>query len=73
MPSFSTEERVLLQDSLENFFTEQYGFERWRELARSSKCGFGLEIWQSYADLGWLGVALPEAVVPHPTDAKTPT
>lgn len=61
MPSFSTQERELLQESLEGFFTRQYGFERWRELARNSEHGFGLDAWRSYAELGWLGVALPEA------------
>ena len=60
MPSFSTEERELLQESLESFFTREYGFERWRELARSSERGFGTDAWRSYAELGWLGVALPE-------------
>lgn len=60
MPSFSTEERELLQDSLDSFFTREYGFERWRELARGSARGFGDDAWRSYAELGWLGVALPE-------------
>lgn len=60
MPSFSTEERELLQASLEGFFTEKYGFERWRELARGSERGFGLDTWNDYANLGWLGIAMPE-------------
>jgi alkylation response protein AidB-like acyl-CoA dehydrogenase len=60
MPSFSTDERELLQDSLETFFSEQYGFERWHERARGNALGFGADMWRSYAELGWLGVALPE-------------
>lgn len=61
MPGFSTDERELLQESLQSFFARQYGFERWRELARHSELGFRAEAWRSYAELGWLGVALPEA------------
>lgn len=60
MPSFSAEERELLQDSLEGFLADEYTFERWRELARGTACGFGRDMWRRYAELGWLGVALPE-------------
>jgi alkylation response protein AidB-like acyl-CoA dehydrogenase len=62
MPSFSSEERGLLHESLETFFTQRYGFERWRERARSPERTFERDMWRSYAALGWLGVALPEAV-----------
>lgn len=60
MPSFSTQERELLQESLEAFLADEYTFKRWRELARGSECGFGRETWRRYAELGWLGVAIPE-------------
>jgi alkylation response protein AidB-like acyl-CoA dehydrogenase len=60
--SFSAEERQLLDDSLTAFLAEHYGFERWKELARGPEMeGFGRAEWARYAELGWLGVALPEA------------
>ncbi len=61
MPSLSTEERQLLHDSLNAFLAENYGFERWKKLARGPEMdGFGRAEWARYAELGWLGVALPE-------------
>jgi alkylation response protein AidB-like acyl-CoA dehydrogenase len=62
MPSFSAEERQLLDDSLHDFLTQNYSFERWKKLARGPEMeGFGRVEWSRYAALGWLGVALPEA------------
>ena len=62
MPSFSAEERQLLDDSLQGFLAENYSFERWRKLARGPEMeGFGRAEWAKYAELGWLGVALPES------------
>ena len=62
MPSFSAEERRLLDDSLQGFLAENYSFERWRKLARGPEMeGFGRAEWAKYAELGWLGVALPES------------
>jgi alkylation response protein AidB-like acyl-CoA dehydrogenase len=63
MPSFSREERQILDDTLRAFLAENYSFERWKALARGpEKEGFGRAEWASYAELGWLGVALPESV-----------
>ena len=63
MPSFSAEERQLLDDSLQSFLAENYSFERWKKLARGPEMeGFGRVEWARYAELGWLGVALPESV-----------
>ena len=62
MPSFSAEERQLLDDSLQDFLAENYSFERWKKLARGPEMeGFGRAEWARYAELGWLGVALPES------------
>jgi alkylation response protein AidB-like acyl-CoA dehydrogenase len=62
MPSFSAEERRLLDDTLQGFLAENYSFERWRKLARGPEMeGFGRAEWAKYAELGWLGVALPES------------
>jgi alkylation response protein AidB-like acyl-CoA dehydrogenase len=61
MPSFSAEERQLLHDSLNAFLSDNYSFERFRKLARGPEMeGFGRAEWAKYAELGWLGVALPE-------------
>ena len=62
MPSFSSEERQLLHDSLHDYFGDNYGFEQFMETARSTDgAGFGKDAWSTYAEMGWLGVALPEA------------
>ena len=71
MPSFSAEERQLLDESLQKFLSENYGFERWRALSRGS--GLGDEYWANYAELGWLGVALPESAGGCPCAACTMT
>ena len=62
MPSFSAEERQLLDDSLQGFLAQNYSFERWKKLARGPEMeGFGRAEWARYAEQGWLGVALPES------------
>lgn len=63
MPSFSSEERQLLNDSLTELLTDKYPFEHWKKLARSAGGeGFGRAEWKQYAEMGWLGIAIPEAV-----------
>jgi alkylation response protein AidB-like acyl-CoA dehydrogenase len=63
MPSFTADERQLLDNSLREFLAENYSFERWKKLARAPEMeGFGRTEWAKYAELGWLGVALPESV-----------
>ena len=62
MPSLSAEERQLLDNSLQDFLAKNYSFERWKKLARGPEMeGFGRAEWAKYAELGWLGVALPES------------
>jgi len=61
MPAFTADERTLLMESLDDFFSARYPFERFRKLsAREHPDGYGREEWAAYAELGWLGVALPE-------------
>jgi alkylation response protein AidB-like acyl-CoA dehydrogenase len=62
MPAFSADERQLLNDSLVEFLSETYSFEHWRKLMKSPDGdGFSRDAWAKYAEMGWLGVALPES------------
>ncbi len=62
MPSFSTDERQLLYDSLQDYFQRHYTFEHFRQLTASGdREGFSRADWAQYGKLGWLGVALPES------------
>ena len=62
MPAFSSEERQLLDDSLRDLLADKYAFEHQRKLARTDEGdGFGRADWATYADMGWLGIALPES------------
>lgn len=61
MPAFASEERQLLNDSMQEFLADNYDFAHWRKLSRGEDtAGFGRNEWKQYAELGWLGVALPE-------------
>ena len=61
MPSLSSDERQQLHDSLVELLTDKYPFEHWKKIARSPGGeGFGRAEWQEFADMGWLGIALPE-------------
>ena len=61
MAGFSAEERQLLDDSMQDYLGKTYGLDRWRKFARGPEPeGFDRAAWAQYAELGWLGVALPE-------------
>jgi alkylation response protein AidB-like acyl-CoA dehydrogenase len=51
-------EQLALQDTLRRFIDRDYGFERRRELVRST-LGFSAEAWAQYADLGLLSLPFP--------------
>ncbi len=54
------DEQLALQDSVRRFLTERYDFETRRAcLARSF--GSSEEIWQGFAEQGFLSIGLPEA------------
>ncbi len=55
-----SEEQQLLKDSVARFVRENYDLEARRKLI-ASEPGYSEEHWTQMADLGWLGVALPEA------------
>ena len=54
-----SEEQRLLKESADRFVANEYSFERRRELAGSGE-GFSREVWSQFAELGWLGVVMPE-------------
>jgi alkylation response protein AidB-like acyl-CoA dehydrogenase len=56
-----SEEQLMLKDGVERFIQQEYGFETRREIAASEE-GFSRERWRAYAELGWLGLTLPEDV-----------
>lgn len=62
MPGFDSDERQLLDQSLEDFFSDTYDFDAFKRHMRAEDGpGFSVQAWKQYAEQGWLGVALPEA------------
>jgi alkylation response protein AidB-like acyl-CoA dehydrogenase len=56
-----TDEQQMLRDGVRRFAVERYSFEaRKRLLATVER--FSLQNWSTYAELGWLALALPEEV-----------
>ncbi len=61
MPGFDSDERKLLDESLQSFLTDTYDFEAFKRHMRTEDGpGFSTQAWSQYAEQGWLGVALPE-------------
>jgi alkylation response protein AidB-like acyl-CoA dehydrogenase len=58
--SWSSEQQQL-RDSVERWVAKDYAFETRRKLV-ASELGFSQDNWRQFAELGWLGAALPEAV-----------
>jgi alkylation response protein AidB-like acyl-CoA dehydrogenase len=56
--SFS-EEQQLLRDSLARYIEREYAFEKRRAIQRSAE-GFSREVWSQLAEMGLLGLTLPE-------------
>lgn len=56
-----TEEQTMLVDSARRFIQQEYAFET-RRATVERHGGFNREHWQQFADMGWLGVSLPEEV-----------
>ncbi|WP_247767048.1 acyl-CoA dehydrogenase family protein [Bradyrhizobium sp. 172] len=55
-----SEEQRLLKDGVERLMREHYGFEGRRKY-QTEKLGFSEAMWARYAELGLLGLLLPEA------------
>jgi alkylation response protein AidB-like acyl-CoA dehydrogenase len=56
-----TSEQEALVDSVRRFREREYGFERRRPIVESAR-GRSPDHWRTFAELGWLGVGLPEEV-----------
>lgn len=54
-----TEEQEMLREGVSRFVSENYGFDVRRAVA-ASEPAFSASQWQSFADLGWLALTLPE-------------
>jgi alkylation response protein AidB-like acyl-CoA dehydrogenase len=54
-----SEEQQMLSDGAEKFLAAHYSFEQRRALL-SSKAGFSEQNWQTFAELGWLALPVPE-------------
>lgn len=59
MSAFTQEDRSLLADSINRFVDDAYGPER-RAAILLSEDGWGRDAWATYAELGWLGIAIAE-------------
>jgi alkylation response protein AidB-like acyl-CoA dehydrogenase len=55
------EEQRLLGESVERFLEKEYSFEKRRGLL-ASELGYSRANWARFAELGWLGIATPEAL-----------
>ena len=55
-----SEEQQLLKDSVERFVNDNYDLDTRQSLSKNA-AGFSDTYWQTMAELGWLGVTVPEA------------
>ncbi len=54
-----TEDQQLLADSADRFLADKYGFDGRKAILRS-EAGWSRDLWQAFAELGWLALPLPE-------------
>ena len=54
-----TEEQAMLEDSVARFVDNDYNFETRQKIA-ASETGQSAEIWQVFADRGWIAMPFPE-------------
>ncbi|PRX96944.1 acyl-CoA dehydrogenase family protein [Paraburkholderia sp. BL25I1N1] len=55
-----SDEQQMLQDSAQRFVQKNYTFEHRRTLVARGD-GFSREMWRMFGEMGWLGVAVPDA------------
>ncbi len=56
-----TEEQTQLQDMAARFMDDRCSFEFVRGIENDSDIGFCRDMWQQFAEMGWLGIIVPEA------------
>ena len=52
-------DQTLIKESVDRFIADAYGFDARTKLSASAD-GFSRDHWSTYAELGWLGIGLPE-------------
>lgn len=52
-------DQTLIKESVDKFVADEYGFDA-RMKVSAGEDGFSREHWATFAELGWLGIALPE-------------
>lgn len=55
-----TEEQAALQDAASKFMDNQCTFEFVRKMEKESELGYCPDMWRQFADMGWLGMLVPE-------------
>jgi alkylation response protein AidB-like acyl-CoA dehydrogenase len=55
-----TEEQAQLQDIASKFMDNHCSFEFVRRMEKESKLGFCRDMWRQFAEMGWLGMLVPE-------------
>lgn len=55
-----TEEQAQLQDSVSRFMDNQCTFDFVRKMESDSEQGFCRDMWRQFAEMGWLGIMIPE-------------
>src|ERR1700685_3450108 len=53
-------DQVLIKESVDRFVGDAYGPQKRRDIV-AGEDGFSRDYWGTFASLGWLGIALPEA------------
>ncbi|MDX1735754.1 MAG: acyl-CoA dehydrogenase family protein, partial [Halioglobus sp.] len=55
-----TEEQAQLQDMASRFMDKECGFDFVRRMEQESDIGFCRDMWRQFAEMGWLGIIVPE-------------
>ena len=55
-----TEEQTQLQDMASKFMDNECTFEFVRKIEKESELGYCPDMWQQFAEMGWLGIMVPE-------------
>ena len=56
-----TEEQDMVRDTVKNFIENEYPLDSLREFRENNKEEFDADMWKKMSELGWMGLAIPEA------------